>query len=88
LPLEEIAVVFHGCYDLQKKDFISNGFAKVYRQNHAISGDFLAGNYYLTEEKYHQLRKYELQTNDIIMSISGTLGKVSLVPSTAERGIA
>jgi type I restriction enzyme M protein len=88
LPLEEIAIVFHGCYELKKENFVSSGFAKVYRQNHAISGDFLSGDYYITEEKYQQLKRYEIQPNDIIMSISGTLGKVALVPPKAKRGIA
>lgn len=88
LPLEEIAIVFHGCYDLQKKDFSSNGFAKIYRQNHAISGDLTEGDYYISEEKYQQLKKYGIQANDIIMSISGTLGKVALVSPKAEKGIA
>jgi len=88
LPLEEVAIVLHGCYDLQKKDFINNGYAKIYRQNHAISGDLEAGDYYISEEKYQQLKRYKTQPNDIIMSISGTLGKVALVPSEAKRGIA
>jgi type I restriction enzyme S subunit len=88
LLLSEIADIKRGCFELKREEFVSSGAAKVYQPNHAISGDFSSGDRHISEEKYQQLKKYELQVDDIIMSVSGTWGKVSIFPASAERGIA
>ncbi|CAG8725795.1 24923_t:CDS:2, partial [Racocetra persica] len=75
LLLSEIAELKRGCYELKREEFANSGYAKVYQPSHAISGDFSSGNRYISEERYQQLKKYELQVNDIIMSVSGTWGK-------------
>ena len=87
-PLSEIADVKRGCFELKRAEFMSHGFAKVYQPNHAISGDFSSGDRYITEERYQQLKNFQLQTNDIIMSVSGTWGKVAVFPDSAKKGIA
>jgi type I restriction enzyme, S subunit len=66
--------------------FVSEGF-KVYEQQHAISGDFSKGRYYISQAKFDELRAFELHPNEILVSCSGTVGKVTIVPSTIERGI-
>jgi type I restriction enzyme S subunit len=60
---------------------------KLYEQGNVINNDFLRGEYYLTEEKYKQLKKFEIQPNDILMTCAGTLGKISVVPEDIEKGI-
>lgn len=89
ISLSEITDTWRGCVEPKAEEFANNGFAKVYQSSHATNDNFSLGNRYITEEKYQQLKKYELQVNDIIMSFSGTyLGKVALFPETAEKGIA
>lgn len=66
--------------------FVSVGF-KVYEQQHAISGDFTKGRYYITEAKFQELCAFELHPNEILVSCSGTVGKVAIVPADIERGV-
>ncbi len=71
---------------IRKDMFVPKGF-KVYEQQHAISGDFTKGRYYINEEKFKELSAFELHPNEIIVSCSGTVGKVAIVPKNIERGI-
>jgi len=71
---------------IRKDMFVPEGF-KVYEQQHAISGDFTKGRYYITPAKFEELRAFELHPNEILVSCSGTVGKVAVVPTTIERGV-
>lgn len=71
---------------LKKEIFVDKGY-KIYEQKHAISNDFSIGNYYITPEKFEEMKSFELLPNDIIMSCSGTIGKFAVFPKTAEKGI-
>jgi type I restriction enzyme, S subunit len=53
-----------------------------------INNDFSLNNRYINEEKYQELKGHELKSNDILMTIMGTLGKVAIFPEAAEKGIA
>ncbi|MDB4745033.1 restriction endonuclease subunit S, partial [Verrucomicrobia bacterium] len=70
-----------------KKDmFVPQGY-KVYEQQHAIYGDFEVGNYYLSESDFKKLEAFELKPGDVVISCSGTVGRVSVVPSGIEPGV-
>jgi len=71
---------------LRKELFVSAGY-KVYEQQHAIANDFNIGNYYITPELYEELIAFRVQPQDIIISCSGTIGRVGIVPPDAEPGI-
>jgi len=71
---------------LRKEFFVESGY-KVYEQRHAIYGDFSAGRYYIDEEKFQQLKSFAVKPGDIIISCSGTIGKVSVIPDDAMPGI-
>jgi type I restriction enzyme S subunit len=71
---------------LRKEFFVDAGY-KVYEQQHAIAGDFSIGRYYITPEKCKELEAFRVQAQDIIISCSGTIGKVGIVPDDAELGI-
>ena len=89
LSLSEIARVFSSYRASSLKNyFINNGSCKVYQQEHVINNDFSLNDRYISEEKYQELKGHELKTNDILMTIMGTLGKVAIFPETAEKGIA
>lgn len=72
--------------DLKKEVFVSSGY-KVYEQKNAINNDFSLGRYYITKEKFDSMRTFQVQPNDIIMSCSGTIGKLALAPIDIEPGI-
>lgn len=71
---------------LKKEIFVDEGY-KIYEQKHAINNDFSIGNYYITPEKFEEMKGFELLPNDIIMSCSGTIGRFAVFPETAEKGI-
>jgi type I restriction enzyme S subunit len=71
---------------IRKDMFVPTGF-KVYEQQHAISGDFTKGRYYVNEAKFEELSAFELYPGEILVSCSGTVGKVAIVPADIERGI-
>lgn len=60
---------------------------KVYEQQHAIKKSADIGNYYITEEKYNELKRFECFAGDFIMSCSGTMGEIYQLPEECERGI-
>lgn len=71
---------------LKKSIFVDKGIA-VYEQQHAINNQFEHVRYYITEEKYNEMKRFELKSGDLIMSCSGTMGKVAIVPELFEKGI-
>jgi len=71
---------------LKKSCFVEEGYA-VYEQQHAIYDQFSEIRYFVDEEKFNEMKRFELKTNDLIMSCSGTMGKVAIVPENVKRGI-
>ena len=71
---------------LKKEIFVDEGY-KVYEQKHAINNNFTIGNYYITPDKFEEMKGFELLPNDIIMSCSGTIGRFAIFPENAEKGI-
>lgn len=73
-----------------KKDFFvpkNDTTYKVYEQKHAIQKDAFIGSYYITKEKFTELKRFEVFPNDIIMSCSGTIGELFVIPNNAEKGV-
>jgi type I restriction enzyme S subunit len=60
---------------------------RVYGQQQVIADDFSVGDYYISEEKFESMQRYEVFPNDILISVMGTVGKVAIVPDDFERGI-
>ena len=71
---------------LRKEFFKESGF-KVYEQQNAINNNFDIGNYYIDEKKFQQLKAFELKRGDLIISCSGTIGKIAIVPDNFQKGI-
>ena len=70
---------------LKRNELKSSGIP-VYEQQHAIyaSRDF---RYYIDEEKYNQMKRFMVKPNDLIISCSGTIGKVDLISKKDKIGI-
>lgn len=86
--LEDVCGFVRGPFggSLKKEIFVSEGYA-VYEQQHAIYDQFDEIRYFITEHKFDEMKRFELRPNDLIMSCSGTMGKVAIVPDGIHRGI-
>lgn len=71
---------------LKKSIFVANGYA-VYEQQHAIYDQFDDMRYFIDEAKFKEMKRFELLPDDLIMSCSGTMGRVAIVPKGIKRGI-
>src|SRR5699024_3459094 len=69
----------------KKEIFVSDGYA-VYEQQNAIY-DTQKFRYFITEQKFQEMKGFSIKEKDIIMSCSGTIGKLSLIPSVYKKGI-
>ena len=71
---------------LKKSIFVNNGIA-VYEQKHAIHDQFDEIRYFITDDKFKEMQRFELFSGDLIMSCSGTMGKTAIVPEYIKKGI-
>ena len=71
---------------LKKSNFVNSGFA-VYEQQHAINDQFVEVRYFISLEKFKSMKRFEIMPNDLIMSCSGTMGKIAVVPNNILKGI-
>jgi len=71
---------------LKKSCFVEEGYA-VYEQQHAIYDQFNEIRYFIDDKKFDEMSRFELKPGDLIMSCSGTIGKVAIVPDGIKKGI-
>ena len=88
IELGKIAEFVRGPFggSLKKNIFVNDGIA-VYEQQHAIYNQFDQIRYFIDEDKFNEMKRFEVKPNDIIMSCSGTMGKVAIVPKGVKKGI-
>ena len=58
----------------------------VYEQQHAIY-NHRNFRYFITEEKAETLKRFKVKKDDLIISCSGTVGKISIIRDTDIKGI-
>jgi type I restriction enzyme S subunit len=87
-PLGEVCGFVRGPFggSLKKSGFVPEGYA-VFEQRHAIYDQFDDVRYFVDEAKFEEMKRFELFPDDLIMSCSGTMGRVAIVPSGVKRGI-
>ena len=71
---------------LKKSIFKQSGIA-VYEQQHAIYNKFDGFRYFIDDSKFVEMKRFEVKSNDLIMSCSGTYGKIAVVPEGSSKGI-
>jgi len=71
---------------LKKACFQTKGI-KVYEQKNAIYQDETLGEYYITSEKFNELKRFEVRPGEFIVSCSGTIGRIFQIPENSEKGI-
>ncbi len=88
VPLGDVCSFVRGPFggSLKKSIFVSNGNA-VYEQQHPIYQRFDKFRYFITDEKYDEMKRFAVISGDVLMSCSGTIGKSVIVPEGAPRGI-
>ena len=71
---------------LKKEIFVAEGF-KVYEQKNVIYNDFDIGSYFVKDSDYERMISFRVQPNDLLISCSGTIGRIAAVPVNAAPGI-
>lgn len=71
---------------LKKEFYTSSGF-RVYGQEQVIGGSLEIGDYYVDAERFAALSSCAVQTDDLLISLVGTFGRILIVPETFEPGI-
>lgn len=71
---------------LKKEEYTNDGY-RIYGQEQVIRDDLSYGDYYISEGKYKSLSAYAVKAGDILISLVGTFGQISVVPETFEAGI-
>ena len=71
---------------LTKAMYVKSGY-RVYGQEQVIADDFSIGDYYISNQKFDEMQRYQLKEDDILVSAIGTIGRISVFPREAEEGI-
>ena len=71
---------------LKKKIFVPAGF-KVYQQKNVIYDDFDIGSYFIKKSDYKRLAPFTVSPNNLLISCSGTIGRIAVVPLHAASGV-
>ena len=71
---------------LKKEIFKPTGY-KVYEQGDAIYGNLDETRYFVDETKFNEMKRFQVVPNDLIMSCSGTIGRVTMIKSDSPEGI-
>lgn len=58
----------------------------VYEQQHAIYNN-RQFRYFIDEQKFVEMKRFQVRNNDLIISCSGTVGKVSIIKDDDPKGI-
>ena len=74
---------------LKKELFVPKGpgVYKVYEQKHAIQKRVDIGTYYISSDRFKTLKRFECYPGDILMSCSGTMGRLYQLPPNCEPGV-
>jgi type I restriction enzyme S subunit len=71
---------------LKKEYYIKNGY-KIYGQEQVISGSATLGNYFISKEKFEELKSNKVKAGDVLISLVGTVGKVLILPENCQEGV-
>lgn len=70
---------------LKKEDMQLTGFP-VYEQQHIID-EHRNFRYFISDEKYKELRRFSVKADDFIISCSGTIGKINIININDKIGV-
>lgn len=70
-----------------KKNFFVKSGVRVFEQYNPINQDVEWKRYFITQEKFKELEAFKAGAGDLLISCSGTLGKILELPQNVEVGI-
>ena len=89
--LGEIARLKRGPFgsSIKKEIFVekSPDSYQVYEQYNAINNNPEWARYFISEKDFQRLNSFSVQENDILMSCSGTIGKLTVIPRKFHEGV-
>jgi type I restriction enzyme S subunit len=72
---------------LHKSDYVDDGVAVINPQN-LIGGEIVPSDgKFITEKKFEELKRYQLEENDIVIARRGEMGRCALVKASKQRMI-
>ncbi|MCC5487643.1 restriction endonuclease subunit S [Vibrio lentus] len=71
---------------LKKEDYAESGY-KIYGQEQVIRDDLDFGDYFIDQSKYESLKSCAVSPGDMLISLVGSFGKISVVPEEYSPGI-
>jgi type I restriction enzyme S subunit len=71
---------------LKKEYYVSSGY-KIYGQEQVIRDDLSYGDYYIGKDLYRKLESCKIKDGDLLISLVGSYGLISIVPPVFEAGI-
>ncbi|GEM_PF-415389 len=71
---------------LSNKDMESD-YKKVFNQKNVLKNNFDIGDYYVSKDKYEELKSFEIKQGDLLITTRGTIGKAAIVPEVKDTGI-
>ena len=72
---------------LKTTDFVLNGRYKVYNQRNVLDDDFDLGDDFIDDQKFRELKEFEIFPSDILITTRGTIGKCAIFPSKKRDGV-
>lgn len=73
---------------LHNSDFVESGPVQVVGIDNVLDGEFSEGrDRRITAEKYEELKKYTLESGDVLVTIMGTVGRCCVFPQLKEPAI-
>ncbi|QKX04103.1 hypothetical protein HN014_03990 [Aquimarina sp. TRL1] len=71
---------------LKKEVFVEKGY-KVYEQKNAIYQTVELGKYFIDDKKFDELKRFSVKGKDLIISCSGTIGRIYEIPKDSPEGV-
>ena len=92
IRLNEVGIFKKGPFgsSLTKEMFVpeqTQNRVKVYEQKNAIQKDYKLGHYFISKQKFEEMKGFVVSPGDIIVSCAGTIGEIYVLPTEAETGI-
>lgn len=72
---------------IKNSDFVVEGPFKVYNQRNVLDNDFDKGKDFIEENKFDDLKDFEVFERDVLFTTRGTIGKCAIFPSGKQRGV-
>lgn len=71
---------------LKSDEFKDEGI-RVYNQRSVYDEDFSKSNLFVSDEKYRELKSFEVIPKDVLITSRGTIGRMTVVPDDGEIGV-